>query len=431
MVNTADMQMCDIPTTSPVDEGSTRPRILYLTHRVPYPPDRGDRIRTYHSLTSFSSRFDVDLACLADEPLDEVAARVLRKLCRRVAVIPTGGKSRWSRALASLIQGRSVTEGAFQSPVLRDVLLRWTSTTRYETAVASSSGMAPYLKVGSLRSTPVLIDLVDVDSEKWLEYAAASRGPLAWLYRTEGQRLRSLERSLAEWAFSITLISPAEVDDFRQIHPEAPVSVISNGVDLNYFRPGREESAFGCVFVGALDYRPNIDGACWFCQEVWPEIRRRYRQATLSLVGRKPTPAVLRLGQIEGVNVVGQVPDIRPYVAKAAVAVVPLRIARGLQNKVLESLAMGKAVVSSPQALRGVSVETGIHLLSASSPGEWIELVSRLFDSPDERRRLGAEGRRFVECHHQWNRCLEPLMARLEAAIKTPTSGVHNGSELL
>jgi glycosyltransferase involved in cell wall biosynthesis len=181
-------------------------------------------------------------------------------------------------------------------------------------------------------------------------------------------------------------------------------------VDLDYFAPqGSAEGPPSCVFVGALDYRPNVDGAVWFCQEIWPEIRRRHPDARVSLVGRCPVPRVKRLAEIAGVEVVGPVVDVRPYVARAAVAVVPLQIARGLQNKVLEALAMGKPVVASPPALGGLKAEPGVHLLAARSRDEWVESMCGLFTDPALRTRLGAAGRRFVESCHRWDHCLQPL----------------------
>jgi polysaccharide biosynthesis protein PslH len=207
----------------------------------------------------------------------------------------------------------------------------------------------------------------------------------------------------------VTLVSEAEAELYRRFRPGEAAHAISNGVDLDAFRPDPSGFKQGCVFVGALDYRPNVDGACWFCRAVWPEIRRRHPQATLSLVGRRPAPAVRRLGREPGVVVVGQVPDIRPHLAVAAVAVVPLRIARGVQNKVLESLAMGKAIVASPQALEGLRVEHGVHVLAASTPREWADAVSRLLDDEPLRRHLGSAGRQHVEEHHRWEVRLEPF----------------------
>jgi sugar transferase (PEP-CTERM/EpsH1 system associated) len=393
----------------PAGRDPARPDVLYLAHRFPFPPDKGDRIRTFHVLRSLAKRATVHLACLADEPPADEAIAALRAYCGRVAVVRLDPWSRWIRTVASLALGRTATEGAFQSPALGATVRRWARQTPFRAALASASSMVPYLRLAELRDLPAVIDLVDVDSQKWLDYARVDRGPKAWLYRTEGRRLRRLERGLPDWARAVTVVSEAEAALYRAFGPSDRVHAITNGVDLEAFRPVPGTAEGGVVFVGALDYRPNVDGACWFCQEVWPEIRRRHPQATISLVGRRPSPEVRRLGREPGVEVVGQVPDVRPYLAGAAVAVVPLRIARGVQNKVLEALAMGKAVVASPPALEGLPAEPGVHALMASTPAEWADQVSRLLDDECLRRQFGSAGRRYVEEHHRWETCLEPF----------------------
>jgi sugar transferase (PEP-CTERM/EpsH1 system associated) len=266
-----------------------------------------------------------------------------------------------------------------------------------------------------------VVDLVDVDSQKWLDYAAVSRGPLRWLYAAEGRRLRRLEGALPSWARAVTLVSEAEADLYRGFCEPGAVHAVPNGVDLEYFRPRPHQAVEpACVFVGALDYRPNVDAACWFCDEVWPAVWRRRLQAEVWLVGRRPAPAVQRLAERPGVRVVGQVRDVRPYVARAALAVVPLRLARGLQNKVLEALAMGKAVVASPQALAGLKPHSDVPAVTARSPEEWVGQVVRLLGDEPLRRELGARGRGYVEEHHRWNTCLGPFESLLGLAEARP-----------
>jgi glycosyltransferase involved in cell wall biosynthesis len=173
-----------------------------------------------------------------------------------------------------------------------------------------------------------------------------------------------------------------------------------------------------------LDYYPNVDGICWFCQEVWPVIRKRKPDAHLSIVGRRPTAAVRRLAKFPGVQVVGPVPDMRPFYARAAVVLAPLRIARGVQNKVLEALAMGKSLVASPQTLAGIIAQPGVHLLQANLPQEWADFVVDLLDHPSRRRLLRDAGRKFVEEHHSWDQCLRPLEQLLaEAPSLSQTRG--------
>lgn len=385
--------------------------ILFLAHRFPYPPDKGDRIRSFHLLKWLAARARVHLATLADEPFHAESARALDDLCAAVSVHKITPAARRVRSAWSLARGRTATEGAFQSPSLARTVDDWARRVPFGLAIASSSGMAHHLRRASLRDVPALVDLVDVDSQKWLDYARFSRGPARWLYRLEGVRLRRVERAIPSWAIGALLVSRAERDLFGSFHDATGIHVVENGVDLEALAPreGAVEEPRSCVFVGALDYRPNVDAIRWFCGEVWPELLRRRPDSRLRVVGHRPVAAVEELGSIPGVEIVGQVPDVRPHLERASVVVVPLRIARGIQNKVLEGLAMGKAVLASPEALKGFPPGLEVPVRPASAPGEWVEGLLNLFDDAEERRRLGRAGRAFALAHHRWDRCLEPL----------------------
>jgi sugar transferase (PEP-CTERM/EpsH1 system associated) len=397
-----------------------RPSILYLVHRVPYPPDKGDRIRAYHILRFLARHADVDLACLADEPVPAATVAALQPLCRRLAVTRLG-KGRWARALGSLLLGGTISEGAFDAAPLRAVLREWIGQTNYQAVLVSASSMVPYLRMPEVSAIPAVVDLVDVDSEKWFEYAERKWWPKSWLYRTEGRRLRNLERQLPSWTQAVTLVSLAEANLYRQFAAPGKIHDVTNGVDLDYFQDRAPEAApqKDCVFVGALDYYPNIDAARWFCREVWPKIHARLPATKLLLVGRRPAPAIQRLAQVLGVEVIGAVPDVRPYLRQAAVVIAPLRIARGLQNKVLEAMAMGKAVVASPQALAALGARPEKHVVAAATPQEWLDAVTRLLEDTPRRRQLGAAGRQYVEDRHDWDRCVGPMADLLGlAALK-------------
>ncbi len=395
----------------PRPAAADRPRVLYLTHRVPHPPDRGDRIRNFHLLRRLAARGRVWLACLADEPVSEESASVLRSLCEAVAIVPVRPKLRWANAGLSLLSGRSLSEGAFFDPTLTSIVDNWSrSVGPFAAAVASASSLAPYLRRPALADTPAFVDVVDVDSQKWLDFAAATRGPKRRLYQLEGRRLRKLEAGLPHWAAGVSLVSRPEADVYDAFAGPGAATVATNGVDLDYFRPTGAEERPACVFVGALDYLPNVDAACWFADAVWPLVRRRHPGAEFWIVGRSPAPAVRRLADRPGIKLVGPVSDVRPHVASAAVAVVPLRLARGLQNKVLEALAMAKATVAAPPALAALTTRPGTHLLSATTAGEWASAVCDLLADPARRQELGAAGREFVEAHHHWDRCLSPLV---------------------
>jgi len=390
-----------------------RPRVLYLVHRVPYPPNRGDRIRSFHLLRSLAARTEVHLAFLAQERPPRETMSVLEGFCKRVAPVQLGRRNRWARAAWSLAVGRTATEGLFQSRKLQSIIRNWTCDTRFDSVVVFCSSMMQYVDAPGLLGVPVIVDLVDVDSQKWFDYAESSAGLKRCLFRLEGRRLRRLEGCLSERAEAITLVSPSEADLCRKFCPTDRIHVVPNGVDLDYFNPAQASDSRAsqrCVFVGALDYRANIDGIRWFSTQIWPEIRRLRPRATFTLVGSKPTAAVCRLAELPGVELAGDVPDVRPYLADAAVVVVPLRIARGLQNKVLEALAMAKAVIATPQALKGLDATPDVHLCQASTSLEWIEATTNLLDAPDLRGRLGLAGRAYVERKFQWKTQLEPLV---------------------
>jgi len=390
---------------------SQRPPFLYLAHRLPYPPDKGDRIRSFHVLKWLSRRARVHLACLADEPWHVESVRMLEKICERVEVLPLNKLLSTFRISLSLASGGTASEAAFRSSGLRRTVARWARATRYAGAMVSSSAMAHYLRVPELEGATKLVDLVDVDSQKWFDYSRHFLGPRRWVYRAEGKRLRRLECEVAEWASGIILVSEAESRLYRDFNDAGNLHTIPNGVDLDRFQSESRTGwqALGCVFIGALDYYPNVHAACWFCEAVWPRILARNPDASFTIVGRRPAPAVRRLSRIQGVNVVGQVADVRPFMAAASVVVVPLQIARGVQNKVLEALAMGKATVASPEALAGLQANGPTPVVRAASPEEWTEAILGLLDRPSECRRLGNEGRRFVEKFHSWDRCLQPL----------------------
>jgi sugar transferase (PEP-CTERM/EpsH1 system associated) len=281
--------------------------------------------------------------------------------------------------------------------------------------VVSASSLVPYLRRDGLENTPAVVDLVDVDSQKWLDFAAASRVPKRWLYAIEARRVRKIEADLPRWVRAVSVVSRAEADVYDSFAGAGSATVATNGVDLDYFRPAEETPTTppACVFVGAMDYLPNVDGAVWFAREAWPLVRARFPDAEFRIVGRQPAPAVEALAALPGVAVTGSVPDVRPFVASARVVVAPLRLARGVQNKVLEALAMSKPVVAAPPALAALGTVLGTDVLAAATPAEFADAVGALFADPDRCRVLGAAGRRYVERHHHWEHCLECLLDKI------------------
>ncbi|MHB9081291.1 MAG: TIGR03087 family PEP-CTERM/XrtA system glycosyltransferase [Pirellulaceae bacterium] len=392
------------------------PQILFLAHRVPYPPNRGDRIRSFHLLKFLAERAEVSLAYLTDEPPPRETTDILESLCHRVAFDQLG-RSRWLRAAASLATGRTATEGLFESPALRRQITAWSTETHFDAVFVYCSSMARYLDVPGLAGVPSVVDLVDVDSQKWFDYAAHTWGPKRYLLRLEANRLRRLEASLPNRVDAVTVVADREADVFNSFSPYRP-HVIRNGVDLDYFQPLLPYNSslsivhypLSIIFTGALDYDANVDGATWFCREVWPRVLERFPHAVFQLVGSRPNAQAQRLGKLPGVKLIGEVPDVRPYLHNATVVAVPLRVARGIQNKVLEALAAGKPVVGSPQALDGINATPDVDLLRAATPEQWVQSISELFSEPDRRDHLSRSGRAFVERDYHWSAQLAQLV---------------------
>ena len=399
------------------------PDILFVTHRLPFPPDKGDRIRTFHLLRFLSKYARVHLASLADERVSGEAASVLGGLCARLTAVPLG-RFHWMRGMAAVPLGGTISEGVFRAKALTQMIRAWAADTQFHGAVASATSVAHYLRLPGLERATKVVDAVDVDSQKWFDYATMSGPPKSWVYRLEGRRLRKREQQICGWADAVTLVSDREAAMMGELTGSPNVVSVTNGVDLHYYSPAPNGPEAGCLFVGALNYMPNVDGITWFARTVWPELRHHRPEAVLKIVGRKPVAAVKELANIPGIELVGPVNDVRPHLAAAAVVIAPLRVARGLQNKVLEAMASGKAVVSSPAALAGFGFPD-LPALVATEPREWNETISYLLTNESERRRLGLAGRIYAELHHQWSACLEPFGRLLRLPVPAAAGDVR------
>lgn len=389
--------------------------ILVLCHRLPYPPDKGDRIRSYHLLRHLAQGgWRIHLAALADHSRDLANQERLRPMCASLAVEPRSG---WGRYLSPLgaLRGTSMSVECFRNRRLQRHVDQVLATEHVDAVLAVCSPMAEYVLAspGLLPRTMVL-DLVDVDSQKWRAYAEQDRGPGRWLYGLEARLLGRYERLAGQAFGNVVLVSEAEADLFRSLNGDGcKVLSISNGVDLRYFSPdNRPEPVVPgrIVFCGAMDYPPNIDAVTWFANEVFPLVRAKLPESEFVIVGANPVPRVRSLAELANVRVTGPVKDVRPYVASAALSVAPLRLARGLQNKVLEAMAMAKAVLATPQAFEGIEAEPGRDLAVArDSAMDFAKAALGLLGDPQAARTMGSRARRQVEKNYSWEARLAPL----------------------
>jgi len=402
-------------------------RILFLSQRVPFPPDRGDKIPTYHYVRRLSASHDVTVTCLADGVGDLANVAGLRTIVRDVEAVAVRPAAARGRALAALAGRRPLTVAYFDEPELRDRVRRRVDSGRYDAVLVFSSGVAQFVEPFS--NLPRVIQFADMDSQKWALYAADSKPPKSWIYRLEAGRMLAYESKLAR-AFSRSLVcSPRERDDFCRLVPGAGVESLPNGVDLDYFAPQHtEKTANSLVFTGVMNYRPNVDGVTWFCREVWPRVRSQVPSATFTICGASPSHAVRQLGRDPGVIVTGAVADVRPYLHRATVAVVPLRMARGIQNKLLEAMAAGLPAIATTPAWAGIEAVPNEDVIVADEPQEFSDAVVSLLRDRRRREELGAAARAAVESRYCWSRTLDRLdsimsevaASRLPARVAVP-----------
>lgn len=395
--------------------------ILYLVHRLPYPPNKGDKVRSYHLLKHLARRHRVFLGTFIDDPEDDAHVDTVGALCAELHVSRLHPRLARLRSLTALAFGEPLTLSYYRNHALSKWVRQISHTHNIDAALIFSSAMTQY--IGGFQRLPTLIDFVDVDSAKWTQYAPRHRWPLSWLYRREGRLLLDYERRMAARSTRSFFVTENEKELFCRQAPECRVRVeaMCNGVDANYFSPEASRPSpyradeIPVVFTGAMDYLPNIDAVAWFTAEVLPGILQRWPGVRFYIVGRSPAPGVLALAS-ETVVVTGTVPDVRPYLQHAATVVAPLRIARGIQNKILEAMAMARPVIASAECAAAVDAEKGTELLIAVDPAEYMAEMSRVLDAPGTAIAIGHAARQRVVERYSW----EAHLAAIDRYLPSP-----------
>ncbi|MCP5024426.1 MAG: TIGR03087 family PEP-CTERM/XrtA system glycosyltransferase [bacterium] len=380
--------------------------ILFLAQRIPYPPNRGDKITSWRLIERMSRDHEVTVIAFAHDDGDHKAAKVLNEEKGiRTITIDHNERAKKIGALPLLLTGKPLTLGVFGSKALQAEVDKLISNTDF--AYAFSSSMGAFLLPHSL---PWVMHIAELDSDKWRQYSRRASIPMSWVYGREANTLLRFEQKLAAAAITNVLCTPLEEDIFKDQIPGFHTTVLQNGVDLEFFQPAPEKAEPGrLVFTGVMDYLPNIDACVHFVQDILPLIRAKHPEVRFDIVGSKPTSEVQTLASTPGVTVTGYVDDIRVWSHKASIAVAPLRIARGIQNKVLEALSMGLPVVGSTSATQGVQGKPGEHYWVTDDPAEHARMVIDLLDNPATAQELGRIGRKFVEDHYDWEVTLKPL----------------------
>ncbi len=392
--------------------------LIFISHRIPWPLNKGEKIRGWNLIQHLLPDWRIHLGCVVDDPADMAHVAKMQSVCASVGAFPIDKSRQKLRALLHARPGRPLMPDFYFSPALQ----RWVDETmarvRMDVVYIYSVAMAPYA-VG-LDHPCKILDAQDIDSEKWAEYATKAHLPMRLVWAREARTLLAYERAAAaacKWTF---FVSQPEADRFAELAPEVASRVVAVecGVDLRRFSPDDvyddpfEDAAPRVVFTGNMDYWPNADAVIWFAQDVLPKLRARMPGLSFWVVGANPIEQVRALAATAGVHVTGRVEDVRPYVAHASVIVCPLRIARGIQNKVLEGMAMGRPVVASPAAFEGVRAQAGTELLVADGADAFVARVCEVLEGAH--MGLGVAARAAMERGYAWGAVLGRLGEYLE-----------------
>lgn len=383
--------------------------LLFLTQRIPYPPNKGEKIRVFQLLRHLCKSHNVHLGCLVDDPHDVQHIPIVEAMCASTHFAQIDrGRAKIS-SLSGLLTGEALSVVFYRDRGLQSWVRDVVRNVKPDIIVVCSSNMAPYiLDLPETRDAIRLIDLIDVDSEKWRSYAQVESFPMRQIYHREWRRVADLEARIVRECDWSTFVSDAEADVFRkgQARYSGRIRAVSNGVDLDYFNPAHTfEPPYpldkpNFVFTGTMDYPPNVDAVVWFAQAILPLIRHTVPAAQFHIVGASPSPKVEALTSIPGVFVTGRVPDVRAYVAHADACVAPMRIARGIQNKVLEAMAMGRPTIVTGDALEGIHAEPGTELLLANTAEDFARAC--LSAAGLSGAALGAAARQRVVRDYAW-----------------------------
>jgi sugar transferase (PEP-CTERM/EpsH1 system associated) len=400
-------------------------KILYLCHRIPYPPNKGDKIRAFHQIQAIATRHEVDVFTLADDRRDLDYRDALAAHCHQLTVVYVHPKLARLRSLPYLLTATPLTVPCFYSAQLQAEVDKALSLRSYDRIFVYCSAMAQY--VPDAGTIPVVTDLVDVDSNKWTQYAAHTKFPFSAVYRREGRTLQEYERRVCEQSACVLISTEREARLARQIAPTARVHVVPNGVDTEYFKPKGKlpEGSPHVIFTGDMSYFPNEEAVVFFARQVLPLIRNQIAGVRFFIVGRNPGWRVQELQALDGVEITGFVPDIREWLGKAQVAVAPFTIAAGIQNKILEAMAFGLPVVATSRAAQGLSAGVAELVSTGETADELASQVVVLLRDSRMAQRRGLDGRRKVTEDYSWQRAQDQLVQFLEdPATVEPTRSI-------
>ena len=391
-------------------------KLLYLVHRIPYPPNKGDKIRSFNILRALSKKYDVYLASFIDDPEDYQYQEKVQEYCKQTYIENLSPRYSKIRSTRGFIRFKPLTLDYYRSKTMQSWVSDIVNKHKISKALVFSSSVAQYVEGVEFRNIRRIIDFVDIDSDKWRQYAKSKNWPLSWVYSREARHLQQYEHQIAkEFDYSL-FVTREEASHFMTTHglDENHVGYFDNGVDTEFFSPeimltspySKYDKAI--VFAGAMDYWANVDAVYWFANNIFPAIKSLIPEAVFYIVGTNPAEKVKSLTSINGVYVTGRVEDIRAYVRHACCSVAPLRIARGVQNKVLEAMSMAKYVIASPEAMEGIAICEGCEYTTASCEQDYIDAICKILGN--EELTIASNSRICMQNRYSWDATLRKLL---------------------
>ena len=391
-------------------------KILFICHRFPYPPNEGGKIRSFNMIAHLQQQHDVTVASLSDEPIKSEDINGMLENASECVVEKIFKPFAWLKAIMCLLTTIPSSMGYFNSMWLKRRVAKLVDENNYDLIIVHCSSVAQL--VSSIKGIPKVLDYCDMDSQKWLTYVAHKSFPMNVVYWLEGVKLARAEKKLASQFNAASVATEAELESLRQLNSEVQSFKFPNGVDTDYFAPSDiEYNPKKICFIGKMNYYPNEKCMLEFCENIFPKLQKKYPDIQLSIVGSNPTPNIKKLAFLDGVEVTGRVDDVRPYVQSAALTVVPLEIARGTQNKILESLAMGVPVICSRLAAKGVDAVPGEHLLVADTADEYLRCVGEVIEDVEFRKQLALSGHARMLEHHTWQTAMREMDINIKQCL--------------
>ncbi len=389
-------------------------RILFVCHRIPYPPNKGDKIRSFHELQSLSRDYQIDLVTFVDNENDFTYKGELQQFCSRIFVFKLQKIAGIIKALIFFVRGKSLSEGFYFNRHAYKQIDDLINNSSYEFAFCFSAQVGQYL--ARHQNIKRVMDFVDVDSDKWRQFSQNIKFPFNLIYQMESRRLLKYEKMISQ-NFSMAIFSTeSEVQLFRDTGGNGNIIAINNGVDTKYFSPMNIEKDNAIVFVGAMDYYPNIDAVTWFVENVFLKILEAMPGIKFYIVGSNPSVEVKKMAKLsDNVVVTGFVEDVRPYLAKSRMAVMPVRIARGIQNKILEAMAMELPVVINEKLFQTLNCPDADSIFIYRDAEHLKQIILANFNNDQILFSMGRNLRKFVLENYHWETNLSQMKEQIKS----------------